>query len=284
MLRLLNKFRSKLSRLTVAVLARPAVSKKPFQVKRLGTDYGGWHFAESRSLEGSKAVFCGAGEDISFDISFASIYGAQVFIIDPTPKAISHVNSVLSRIGDAPESSFIPGGKQEATSYNLSEIRPAQVVLLKYALWNRVCTLKFFAPKNSEHVSHSAVNYQNNYSAETPFIEVNASSISDLIARNVLPHDIEIVKLDIEGAEHEVIADMLDNGTHPNQILVEYDELIVGSLRGIKRFRKTHKRLCDSGYILFFRDGTNYSYARAEYASRKTSEIHLRHQILKKKR
>ena len=264
MLTLLNKFRLKLAHITVAALARPPLSKESCQIRRLGTDYGGWHFVESRSLQGCNAVFCGAGEDISFDISFAATYGAQVFIVDPTPQAVSHVESVLSRIGEGAESSFVPDGKQEACSYDLSEIRHTQVVLLKYALWNRVCRLKFFAPKNKEHVSHSAVNYQNSYSTDTPFIEVDASSISDLITRNILPHDIDILKLDIEGAEHEVIADMLDNDTRPNQLLVEYDELIVGSFRGIKRFRKTHKRLCDSGYMLFFRDGTNYSYILAD--------------------
>ena len=67
-------------------------------------------------------------------------------------------------------------------------------------------------------------------------------------------------KLDIEGAEHEVIKCMLDEGLRPRQILVEYDELLAGHLRGIYRFRNTHIRLKSFGYKLFYREAGNFSY------------------------
>ena len=53
---------------------------------------------------------------------------------------------------------------------------------------------------------------------------------------------------------------MLDDGVFPRQLLVEYDELLSGSVRGILRFRQTHKLLESSGYRLFHRDRANYSY------------------------
>ena len=69
----------------------------------------------------------------------------------------------------------------------------------------------------------------------------------------------EILKLDIEGAEYEVINDVL-NYSLPNQVLLEYDELSDFSLSIIKRVKNTHKKLLNAGYILFKKEGSNFSY------------------------
>ena len=141
MFSILRRLKSKLSRIPVALFARPSLSIVSFEIERIGTEYGGWHFAKTKSLEGSKVVFCGAGEDISFDIGFASLYSASVYIVDPTPRAINHVKSVLSRAGSGSESGFVLGGKQDPSSYDLSGVRSEQISLVEYALWNKNCRL-----------------------------------------------------------------------------------------------------------------------------------------------
>ena len=259
-----RKVKSVFSKIPVFLFARPSLTRVPFEVECIGTAYGGWYFAKTPRLQGSNAVFCGAGEDISFDVGFAAKYSADVFIVDPTPRAVSHVNSVLSRLGSPATTSYVSGGNQDPTSYDLSNITPNQIKLIKFALWNKSCILKFFAPRNPSHVSYSILNYQNNYVTQGSFLEVEARTINHLISDKILPLFIEILKLDIEGAEHEVIKTMLDDGVFPRQLLVEYDELLAGSVRGILRFRKTHKLLESSGYRLFHRDRANYSYYHFE--------------------
>ena len=204
-----------------------------------------------------------AGEDISFDIGFAAKYKSKVFIVDPTPRAVTPGSKVLERVGAGAQQEFVAGGCQDPSSYDLSGIEENQVNLIKLALWREKCKIKFFAPSNPAHVSHSIVNYQNNYSQASESIEVDAVTLGDLCSDKLSISSIEILKLDIEGAEHEVISSMLSSELRPKQVLVEYDELLVGSFRGLNRFRKTHRQLLLNGYKLFSRDGANYSYILA---------------------
>ena len=193
MLKFFHKLKSRFLRLPFLLFVRPRLFKLPFDIDRLGTEYGGWYFAKTKSLHSSQVVFCGAGEDISFDVAFAALYSANVFIVDPTQRAVSHVKSVISRAGSGSKSDFVLGGKQNPSSYDLTLVSNTQLHLVEYALWNKNCTLKFFTPKNPQHVSHSIVNYQNSYKTDSSFVEVKARTISSLIECGILPSDIEIL-------------------------------------------------------------------------------------------
>ena len=59
-----------------------------------------------------------------------------------------------------------------------------------------------------------------------------------------------MIKLDIEGAEIEVINDMLKKKILPNQLLVEFDELHNNSLKGYLRATITIFKLLKNGYKL----------------------------------
>jgi hypothetical protein len=84
---------------------------------RLGSDYGGWTFEPSTDLQNSAIVSCGLGEDASFDIEFASRFGAKVIIVDPTPRAIRHFDEIQKRVGQPAVQSYVKGGKQPIASY-----------------------------------------------------------------------------------------------------------------------------------------------------------------------
>jgi hypothetical protein len=111
------------------------------------------------------------------------------------------------------------------------------------------------------HVSHSIVNFQNNYSKDTAYIEVETITMRGLLDFFQL-NDFELIKLDIEGAEVEVLLDMLSQNIFPKQILVEYDELLVPSKRSKSRIEGVHNALVGLNYILVHRENTNYSYIR----------------------
>ena len=71
------------------------------------------------------------------------------------------------------------------------------------------------------------------------------------------PTELKILKMDIEGAEVEVVSQMLSEGIKPHQILVEYDELGFPTKKGIERVRGSIDRLYMAGYQLAWSSGVS---------------------------
>lgn len=231
-------------------------TEKGLQLLRLGTEYGGWTFLNGDDLYGCTIVSAGLGEDASFDVEFATKYRARVIIVDPTPRAVQHFRSIVGNVGKPRDVDYVESGCQPIGAYDLSEIKPDQLVLVDKALWNRATVLRFFEPPNREHVSHSIVNYQHGYRDDTSFIEVGTITADDLLARFDLNiKEVAILKLDIEGAEIEVLHDCLNKGIVPKQILVEFDELNCPSEIGFRRVTDMHACLLKNGYRLVHTDG-----------------------------
>ena len=229
------------------------------KLTRLGTEYGGWKFVDSAALKRSVVVSCGLGEDASFDVEFAAKYGAKVIIVDPTPRAIQHFKGMMARLGQRPQQPYRKTGAQPVEAYDLSGISNAQLRLCEKAIWNKNTHVRFFAPESRDHVSHSIVNYQHNYSTETAHIEVEAVPIDELLKQYDIGEP-SLLKLDIEGAEIEVLMDMISKRIHPKQVLAEYDELAVPSKKSMERIEGAHAALLSAGYQLIAREHTNFSY------------------------
>lgn len=225
-----------------------------FNIIHLGSEYGGWSFVDEDYLYNSIIISAGLGEDASFDIEFATKYNAKVIIIDPTPRALKHFKNIQSSLGKASSEQYTNNGCQPITSYELSNLNKDNLVLIECALWNENTTVKFFSPPNPKDVSHSIINYQNNYSTETASINVNALTL-DTILKNLKlkASDIPLIKLDIEGAEIEVLRRCLEVGILPRQILVEFDEL--NEHRGFERVTWMNQILNNNGYILIKTNG-----------------------------
>lgn len=246
----LNKFQR--------ALHQPRVSISGVQTLRLGSAYGGWDFIDGEELHGSTVISCGLGEDASFDVEFAAKYGAKVIILDPTPRAIAHYQAIVDRFARgelAPTTSdpWHPG------RYDLTNVRPSQLLLIRKALWVEETSLKFFAPSDPAHVSHSIVDFQNNYQMTGNHIQVSALTI-ETICRDHSITNIPLLKLDIEGAEVNVLKHMVLGKVRPSQILVEFDELTRPSKRSTTRFFEAHGALLNAGYQLRYRKGANYLY------------------------
>lgn len=228
----------------------------------LGTEYGGWTFADEPKLNGGTIISCGAGEDISFDVLFSAKYGAKVIIVDPTPRAIVHVNEIVTLITESAQN----GTLHSLELYGIRDFfqaDPSKLLLLERALWKERGTLKFFPPKNPDHVSHSALDFQNDYSQKGEFIEVEALSYKDLVNEFDI-EEVSLLKLDIEGAEVEVLNSMSERDVLPLQICVEYDELLKPNHMAARRVRETHDHLARLGYSAVYKDvlGVNFLYIR----------------------
>lgn len=242
-------------------LLRPV--KHSYPLVRLGTEYGGCVFIDAKELYGSIVVSCGLGEDATFDVEFAAKYDAKVLVVDPTPRAVAHFNEIVKRYGKNPLFPYAIKGAQLAGAYDLSNLSDGSLILCEKALWNENTTLRFYAPKNLANVSYSIVNFQNDYSTETEAIEVEATSIDKLLQYyNV--ESLPLIKLDIEGAEVEVILDMMNKKIYPHQILVEFHGIATPSLKSKRRVELAHQKLIEEGYLLVNIDNlSNYLYCRS---------------------
>ena len=85
-------------------------------------------------------------------------------------------------------------------------------------LWKECTTLKFFKQTNENHVSQTLV--------ETMFGDdydiVNVNTIKNIMQENNHTK-IDMLKLDIEGAEIEVLDRMFDDNIYPSYVLIEFD-------------------------------------------------------------
>ena len=60
-------------------------------MERLGTNYGGWYVPINMNLNETSIIYsAGVGEDMSFDIILQDKYHSNIYLIDPTEKAIKH--------------------------------------------------------------------------------------------------------------------------------------------------------------------------------------------------
>lgn len=232
---------------------------------RLGSQYGGWSFVPSESLFGSTVLSCGLGEDASFDIEFANKYSSTIYLVDPTPRAVNHFNSIIENIGHKKNEPYSLTGNQRVDSYELTKINPDQLHLVPFALSNEVGTAKFYLPRNPTDVSHSLINFQNNYSDSSPNIEVETLDFKTLFSDHV-SGQISLAKFDIEGAEIQVVPDMLRSNFKPQQVLIEYDELNFPSRRSTENFTFVHELLIEKGYVpVFFDKRSCVSYFLEDY-------------------
>ena len=194
--------------------------------KYLGTPYGGWYFPETNLPKKPTLLSAGVGEDVSFDIEIINIFSAKVYFVDPTPRSISHIDKIIDNLGKQKSVEFdIKSGTQPIEAYDLSSIQRDDFLLIKKALYNQAdLKIKFFKPPNEDFVSHSISNYQNQFSKKTDYIEVTTTTVENIINQYEIDH-LDILKLDIEGAENQVIPNLLKKKIFPTQILVEFDEL-----------------------------------------------------------
>jgi FkbM family methyltransferase len=177
---------------------KPRVQVQPVPVLRLGSAYGGWVIPKDIFHKTSICYLAGAGEDITFDIALAEMFNCRVHIFDPTPRAAAYVRKTLAAL---------PLGVQENLAFH------------QVGIWNDDTELKFYAPANPAHVSHSAVNL---HDTDNYFI-APAKKLHSLMAQ--LKHTrLDLLKLDIEGAEYAVLDDIVQTGLDVRCICVEFDE------------------------------------------------------------
>ena len=225
------------------------MNKKKIKLKHFGSKYGGWQFYDDTSLKHSTIVSCGVGEDISFDIEMINYYKLKVILVDPTPRSILYFDKIKKNLGSKKKGNYSHDGYQEIDCYDLSQIKLDDIVLLNKAIWNKSDEeLKLYFPKDKSNVSLSVSNFSNNFKNDTDFIKVKTITYSELLKKFNITK-LTLLKLDIEGAECDVILNLIENNLLPDQILVEFDELYTYDLKQLRKYLRLHNKLTKKNYL-----------------------------------
>lgn len=190
---------------------------------RAGTGYGGCVGSLEGMGPGSIVYSVGTGEDLSFDLDIIERFGCAVHGFDPTPKAVARV------------------AKQSL---------PPQFRFHALGMGSHDGSADFFLPANPEHASGSVVQ-RSGGGLERVSVQLRtlASVMRELGHRRV-----DILKLDIEGAEYDVIDEICathasGDGVPVSQILVEFHHRFFAD--GPQRTRRAIDRLNERGFSVF---------------------------------
>lgn len=200
--------------------------------ERHGSEYGGWWVCPTGLTADSVIYSLGIGEDVTFDLSMIATYGVAVHAFDPTPKSMAYLRS--RHLPDA---------------FRLHEL----------GVGSHDGPARFFPPENPAHISHSLVAPADDRGEA---IEVEVRRLSSIM--HDLDHStIDVLKMDIEGAEYDVLDEILDGHLPVRQILVEFHHRFRGI--GVDRTRRTVQRLNAAGYRIFAASisGEEYSFILA---------------------
>ena len=205
-------------RLTSARLALRARSfRQSLEIRQgpslvtIGSSYGFWVVPDTLGPS-SVCYLAGVGEDITFDLGLIARFGCTVHAFDPVPAAREFASVAASH---EPRFVFHPVG-----------------------LWFEDARLSFHAPAVEGHVSHSATDLHGTGVA----FEADVRSVTSLMQE--LGHDrVDLLKLSVEGAEHEIIRGTLDTGIEAPVVCVEYAQPAAPGAA-----ESSHDRLKRAGY------------------------------------
>jgi FkbM family methyltransferase len=179
---------------------------------RLGSGYGGYVIPLDLVDAESICYSGGLGEDISFELELVAATGCQMYGFDPTPRAVAYAEGVAA---ENPRFEFFPVG-----------------------LWSTDTTARFFRPADPAHASHSIAGLQ----GTNGYITAACRSLLSLMSE--LDHDrIDLLKLDVEGAEYEVLEPLLRGDVKVRVLCVDFHKV-----ESIDHMARTVEQLNAVGY------------------------------------
>jgi FkbM family methyltransferase len=175
-------------------------------------------------------------------------------VIDPTKKAIKHFEEVKEYFTN----NKLFTGNIQKDYYDIikdKRINTNKLYYIDKGLWNCKDTLKFYKQKNENYVSQSLI--QNMFGDQYDLVEVD--TIKNMMI-NLNHSHIDLLKLDIDGAEIQVLNQMLDDQIYPTILCVEFD-LYLKRKDSSKCTNKVLKRL-DEYYKILKNDKYNITFIR----------------------
>jgi FkbM family methyltransferase len=211
---------------------------------RLGTKYGGWWLDRRLVRPDPLLVDCGLGRDISFASAFLSRFGGTVIGIEANPASLAWCK----------------------------ERCPPGMQLRDAAFWTRAGeTLSFHLPRPPAQLPRGADGVSGSLLASHEYVaggesrSVRTTNLEEVLAE-AGREDCDVLKLDIEGAEYEVIEDLLARGLlgKCRQLLVEFHHGVTE--RALAETERALEAIGAAGFRLAHIEGRNYSFFRGDLA------------------
>jgi FkbM family methyltransferase len=213
--------------------------RTPIQVKCrrefLGSEYGGWCICPDRITPDSLVCSFGVGQDISWDLAMIERFGVHVHAFDPTPKAIAWIKS---------------------------QSLPQRFHFYEFGIAAYDGTARFALPR-PDHVSYSmnnALGEENQPAVD--IVEAPVRRLTTLL--KMAGHDtrdrVDILKMDVEGAEIEVIENFPSLGVEVDQLLIEFHHH-VGHAKEVARTQHALDVINQFGFKLFYNSPVGKEFA-----------------------
>jgi FkbM family methyltransferase len=199
----------------------------------LGSRYGGWSVLPD--LLGSESIVYGfgVGEDISWDAAMIDRFGVTVHAFDPTPRSVAWIR------------------RQQL---------PARFVFHEIGLADFDGEASFVMRNPTP--GWSSFDLANTTGVESPSFGIARGLVARLetIAQKLGHKHVDVLKLDIEGAEYVVLPDMLMGKILPEQLLVEF-HYSDGSANRLAQTAALIQKLNEVGYRLFARSPVGHEFS-----------------------
>ena len=173
----------------------------------------------------------GVGQDISFDLCMITRCGSTVHAFDPTPRVKDWLDT---------------------------QSLPAQFKFHPVGIADFDGNARFYLPPKSEYISHSIV-HAKQYSPETISVPV----IRLATAMRELGHKrIDVLKMDVEGAEYSILPDIVHADIRVGQLLIEFHHRLssIGRAKTREAIDLLNQRgmrtsyICSRGEVFTFTD------------------------------
>ena len=213
----------------------------PRGFERLGTRYGGWWLYAPALGPEPLLVDCGLGKDISFPVAFLERFGGKVIGVDPNPAALEYSRAHC----------------------------PANMEIRAEALWSEAGQkLSFHLPRSADLLPEGADGVSGSLLASHGYageekLEVRTTSLSELL-QQAGRSECAVLKLDIEGAEYEVLKALCSSGeiARTRQIAVEFHHGWTD--RTEQDTRDCIAQLDACGFALRHAEGRNHLFVRRD--------------------
>ena len=170
----------------------------------------------------------GVGTDLSFDLSLIEKFGLTIFGFDPTPLSISWAKN---------------------------QKLPKEFRFFEYGVADQDTSMTFYPPSNPNYVSFSIASSNGDQSES---VQLQVSRLTTIM--NELGHEkIDLLKMDIEGAEYGVVQDMVRCNIQVKQLLVEFHHRL--SSFSIEQTQVAVDTLHSSGFKIFNISPTGEEYS-----------------------
>jgi len=231
--------------------------KKNINLTKIGTIYGGYDII-NQNLSKPVVLSCGLGEDASFDVDMVNKFNAKVIILDPTPRSKTYYNKLKENFGNPKIDDYNESGYLQPNCYDLRKINSNNLIFVDKAIWSKNnIELNLYYPKQGSHVSLS-INKKPNYLQNNPF-KAKTINYEKIIDQYELKK-IDILKLDVEGAEIETLKSVLKNNILPGQILVEFDLRRKPSFKTNLLLKRIHKNICKKYKLVNINNKGDFTY------------------------